>query len=255
MYSIEKLNKKEYEGKIFNTKNYGELIVVSYISNTSVFVRFTNTGYETTCELGNLLKGKIKDRMVANVFGVGITGETRVTVGGKLERYYAIWCGVLKRCYSNHTSLKFSSYKGCTVSDNFLYFPYFKAWCGKQIGHDQDGWHLDKDILVKGNKVYSEDTCCFVPSEINTLLTKRDKLRGEYPIGVGFYKPLNKYVSRLSTYGRSINLGYFSSVSEAFYAYKEAKEVHIKEVAAKWKDQIDLRVYEALMNYQVEITD
>ena len=255
MYSIEKLNKGQYEGKIFSTKNYGELIVVSYISNTEVLVRFTNTGYETTCELGNLLKGKVKDRMAANVFGVGVTGETCVSVGGKLERDYTIWYGVLRRCYSKHTSLKFGSYKGCTVSEEFLYFPEFKAWCGKQVGHDQDGWHLDKDILVKSNKVYSPETCCFIPSEINTLLVKRNSLRGEFPIGVGFYKPLNKYVSRLSTYGKARTLGYFSSVEEAFYAYKEAKETHIKEVANKWKDQIDSRVYEALIGYQVEITD
>ena len=36
---------------------------------------------------------------------------------------------------------------------------------------------------------------------------------------------------------------------------KIARESYVKEVANKWKDQIDPRVYEALMNYQVEITD
>lgn len=255
MYSIEKSNKEAYEGKVFSTKNYGELVVVRYTSNKKVFVKFVDTGYETTCELGNLLKGKVKDRMVASVYGVGVTGDVCVTVDGKLETDYVIWYGILKRCYSKCTSLKFSSYKGCTVSEKFLYFPEFKAWCEKQVGYTQEGWHLDKDILVKGNKVYSPETCCFVPNEINTLLIKRDKLRGKYPIGVGFYKPLNKYVSKISIYGKARNLGYFSSVSEAFYVYKEAKELHIKEVANKWKDKIDPKVYDALVNYKVEITD
>ena len=255
MYSIKKLNKEEYEGRLFNTRNYGEIIVVKYVSNTEVNVRFISTGYETTCELGNLLKGKVRDRMAATVFGVGIAGGTCVTENGKLERGYALWYSMLERCYSKNATVKYSSYKGCTVSDEFIYYPYFKLWAEKQIGFGNEGWHLDKDILVKGNKIYSPEACCFVPVEINTLLVKRNSLRGEFPIGVGFYKPLNKYVSRLSTYGKARTLGYFSSVEEAFYVYKREKEKHIKEVANKWKDQIDPRVYEALMSYQVEITD
>ena len=255
MYSIKKLNGEEYEGKLFKTRNYGELIVVKYVSNTEMNVRFISTGYETTCELGNLLKGRVRDRMAATVFGVGIVGSNCVTVNGKLERSYVLWYSMLERCYSKNANVKHSSYKGCTVSDGFLYYPYFKEWCEKQIGFDQDGWHLDKDILIKGNKVYSDNTCCFVPPEINTLLVKRNSLRGEFPIGVGFHKPLNKYASKLSTHGKARNLGYFSSVEEAFAVYKREKEKHIKEVANKWKDQIDPRVYEALINYQVEITD
>ena len=79
----------------------------------------------------------------------------------------------------------------------------------------------------------------------------------DYGIGFGidFHKPLKKYVSKLSTYGKVRTLGYFSSVEEAFYVYKREKEKHIKEVANKWKDQIDPKVYAALMKYQVEITD
>ena len=42
---------------------------------------------------------------------------------------------------------------------------------------------------------------------------------------------------------------------EAFLAYKKDKEAYIKDVANKWKDKIDPRAYEALMNYEVEITD
>ena len=103
--------------------------------------------------------------------------------------------------------------------------------CNYQIGFnslDEEGrcFHLDKDILVKGNKLYSEDTCSFVPAEINTLFCKANKTRGRY-----------------------------NTIEEAFLAYKQAKEAYIKELANKWKDVIDPRVYEALMDYQVEITD
>ena len=141
------------------------------------------------------------------------------------------------------------------MSDNFKYYPYFKNWCSKQVGFGNKGWQLDKDILIKGNKIYSEDTCCFVPAEINSLFIKCDRSRGEYPIGVNYHKRDRKYVAKISRFKEDIHLGYFYTPDEAFNAYKEAKEAYIKEVANKWKDQIDLRVYEALMNYQVEITD
>ena len=119
------------------------------------------------------------------------------------------------------------------------------------------GWHLDKDVLIKGNKTYSPDTCCFVPIEINLLLNKNKTIRGDYPIGVSFDKSYNKFIAKLkkSKVEKQKFLGRFNILEEAFQAYKTAKEGHIKEVADKWKDQIDSRVYEAMYNYQVEITD
>ena len=55
--------------------------------------------------------------------------------------------------------------------------------------------------------------------------------------------------------GKKEYLGSFKTELEAFNAYKKAKESFVKELANKWKDKIDERAYEALMNYQVEITD
>ena len=113
---------------------------------------------------------------------------------------------------------------------------------------------LDKDILNKGNKVYSPDTCVYVPQSINSLFTKSDKVRGEYPIGV--YKQKDKYVAQLNKgNGKQIYLGSYSTPEEAFQAYKQAKEEYIKEVANEYKDKIPYRLYEALMNYEVEIDD
>ena len=109
--------------------------------------------------------------------------------------------------------------------------------------------------LYKGNKIYSEDTCVFVPREINNLTIFRKKSRGEYPLGVSWDVKSSKYRSQLQKGDRRVSLGWFDSPLEAFVVYKEAKETYIKEVANKWKDQIDTRVYEALMKYQVEITD
>ena len=111
-------------------------------------------------------------------------------------------------------------------------------------------------MLVKGNKVYSEDSCVFIPKEINSLLIKREALRGEYLIGVCWYKRDKVFVAQVNkNKGKQEYLGYFNTEIEAFNAYKQAKESFVKEQANKWKSQIDIRAYNALMNYTVDITD
>lgn len=242
-------------GKTFNTNNYGKLIITGYDNNRSVEVKFIDTGYVTKTELVQIKRGAVKDRMKPSVYGVGVLGDapTFSEIGKKLK-VCELWYNMLERCYCNHHVKNKLTYKDCKVSDNFKYYPYFKDWCENQIGFNNVGWHLDKDILVKGNKVYSEDTCVFVPNEINMLFTKRQSLRGNYPIGV--YLNGNKFVASLCKFGeRRKHLGRFNIEKEAFLVYKEAKELHIKEVANKYKGQIDDKVYQALMSYEVEITD
>ena len=163
---------------------------------------------------------------------------------------------MLRRCYSTTYKKKYPTYIDCEVSDRFKSYEYFYEWCHKQVGFSNEGWQLDKDLLVKGNKVYSEDSCVFIPKEINILLTKRDASRGKYLIGVSWNKTGNAFKARVSkNKGRSEYLGSFKTELEAFNAYKEAKESFIKEQANKWKGQIDERAYESLMKYTVNIED
>ena len=104
--------------------------------------------------------------------------------------------------------------------------------------------------------MYSEDSCIFIPKEINLLLTKSTASRGEYLIGVYQGKASNKFISQISIGLKSQKyLGSFNTEIEAFDAYKQAKENHLKELANKWKDKIDIRAYHALMNYNVNIDD
>ena len=248
--------KSKITGKIFSTKDYGDLIVLSYEDNRKVKVKFLNTGYETYTQHNKAVKGTVKDHLAPCVFGVGITeGLSTKDADGKTSLDYNLWCGMLERCYSEKYQLLKPTYKGCTVSDNFTRFSYFREWCNKQVGFGVKGFRLDKDILVKGNKVYSETTCCFVPYEINSLLSCCGKRRGKYPIGVSFEPRKGLFQATVSFYGRNKRIGYYNTTEEAFQAYKQAKEGYIKEVANKWKDQIDPRAYEALMNWTVEITD
>ena len=163
---------------------------------------------------------------------------------------------MFQRCYNDTYKKQRPTYEGCRVSDNFLHYEYFYEWCNEQIGFGVDGWHLDKDLLVKGNKVYSESTCVFIPQEINTVLVKCTASRGEHLIGVSWDKRDKTFVAKVrKNKGKSEYLGSFKTEIEAFNAYKQAKESFIKEQANKYKSQIDDRAYNALMNYTVEITD
>lgn len=188
------------------------------------------------------------------VYGVGIND----TFGREREqKIYDVWSAMLCRCYDESKRTKHPTYNGCSVCDEWLIFSNFQKWYKDNYYED---YAIDKDILVKGNKVYSPDTCCFVPQEINNLLLKSQKMRGKYPIGVGKDKS-GKFVARISKsrngITRRIEIGYYLTPEEAFAAYKREKEHYIQELAQDCYDRGDIteKVYDALMRYEVEITD
>ena len=242
-----------YEGRVFPTTKFGDITIVNYRERRSIDVIFNRTSVMRTCTLGQVLTGKLRDRTQASVYGVGILGEHFTKSNGKFTREYEIWSGMIERCYSSEE--KFKRYEECSVSELFKNYTLFSEWSFKQNGFYQEGWHLDKDILIKGNKVYSEDTCCFVPVQINSLLNNNRAKRGVLPIGVSKNPKRKTYKSRCSIDGDLVYLGDYLTVDEAFQAYKIARESYVKEVANKWKDQIDPRVYEALINWEVNIND
>ncbi len=264
MIHLNNVSYKDYEGSILKSLYCGDFKVLKYTNSLNILIEFVETGFRKICQTKEIKTGSILDKSLPSVFNVGVLGDKYATKyklpNGRYRNFkeYETWSGFLERCYSERCQIKHPTYRGCTVSENFKSYTYFYEWCNKQVGFEHQEWNLDKDILVKGNKVYSEDTCCFVPPEINSLFTKTDKLRGKYPIGVYYRKDTNKFVAQVNRNnikGCQDYLGAYDCPNEAFLVYKEAKEVFIKQVAEKWKDKIDPRVYEALLNYQVEITD
>ena len=257
MKYINNVSYKDCVGKVCKSKSSGDFKVLKYNDSKNVEIQFLKTGYETVATLGNIRNGEVKDRYLPSVYGVGLLGAKYPSkVNGVITKEYDLWQNMLKRCYSDTFKKRRPTYEGCEASENFKYYEYFYEWCHKQMGFDNEGWHLDKDLLVKGNKVYSEDSCIFIPQEINSLLVKREASRGEYLIGVSWYKTNKAFISRVNkNKGKSEHLGFFNTELEAFNAYKQAKEAFVKEQANKFKSQIDERAYKALMNYQVEITD
>lgn len=170
------------------------------------------------------------------------------------EPYYKVWHSILVRTlYTPHKRLH-PAYNDCTICDEWLNLSNFRDWFENPENGYLDGLQIDKDILVKGNKVYSPDTCCFVPREINAAISFKHK--GKCPI-IGVKVHLDKFETSISRYGNRVYLGIFDTVEEAFYAYKAAKEQYIKELAEKYfhMGKITKKVYDALMKYEVDIND
>ena len=192
------------------------------------------------------------------VYGVGVNDKTRTTrIDGKKVKEYGLWVNMLKRCFSEKYQTLYPTYRGCNVSDNFLNYVYFYDWCHEQVGFgkvDEKGrsWCLDKDILFMWNKTYSEETCIFVPQEINKFFNEHGNARGEYPIGIHFDKASGKFKTQCAVNGKQQHLGLFNTAQEAFAVYKPFKEALCKQLALKWQHEIDPRLFNAMTNWSVK---
>ena len=192
------------------------------------------------------------------VYGVGFNDKTRpAKVDGKIVKEYDLWQSMLSRCFSEKYQTRYPTYKGCNVSDNFLNYSFFYDWCHKQIGFgkvDEKGryWELEKDLLFTGNKTYSETNCVFVPHEINLFFNNHGNARGEYPVGVYFHKASGKFKAQCKVNGKRQHLGLFNTPQEAFAVYKPFKEDLCKQLALKWQSEIDERLFNAMMKWEVK---
>ena len=150
---------------------------------------------------------------------------------------------------------KYPTYKGCSVCEEWWNFQNFAEWYEDNF-YTIEGEKicLDKDILVKGNKIYSPKTCTFVSNRINSLFTKNNKSRGELPIGVTKRKNGHQVYCNNGS-GKYICLGTFDTPHEAFLMYKINKELVIQGIANEYKDKIPTKLYEALMEYEVKEYD
>lgn len=195
------------------------------------------------------------ERSVASVgyFGVG----PFIAKGYREERHtkeYEDWNSMLKRCYVGLSSE--TSYRDVGVYEEWHNFQNFAKWCTSQPFFGEEGYALDKDLLVKHNKEYGPTTCCYIPREINSFIKR--KRMNDLPLGVDIGKDYNggtHFRAQAREFGKNIYLGKFHTVEAAFQVYKAHKEGLAKELAEKWFGKITEEAYEALRNYTVDITD
>lgn len=236
--------------------NEGEVVeIIKYKNKKDCSVQFINSDVIIeNLEYSAVKDGRVKNPYRKTTHGIGYLGQGNYKAWDNSKKShfknYIVWKGMLERCYDKKIQEKHPTYKGCSVDEIWHNFQVFARWFEENYVED---FHLDKDILIKSNKIYSPETCTFVPREINNILNNKLKSRGELPIGV--QKSGNKFQASISVFKLKIHLGTFNTIEEAFQAYKIAKEKYIKEMADKWKNQITEPCYQALIKYTVEITD
>lgn len=253
----ERVNEEKYN-------NQGCLMkIVEYKDSRNIIVEFQDrykakihTAYDA------FKRGVAKNPYHPSVYGVGMLGVKYPSkVNGKNTKEYITWQNMIKRSFSKKEKEEHPTYKDVTCCKEWLCFENFYEWLHSQKNFQKwfDGyrWDLDKDILIKGNKIYSPETCCLVPNNVNKLFVKRDNARGKMPIGVaknreGFRaeckNPIKNKIDTSTTY---------PTIEQAFQEYKVIKENIIKQVAQEEynKGNITKKCYDAMMKYKVEITD
>ena len=248
--------------------------IVEYNSALDIIVEFQD---EHKCRLhtqySNFKNGKCKNPFFPSAYGHGYlgvdkNGNTPKTAEFKDGKYvstweYNKWMGMLQRCFDDKYKEKYPTYKDTACCERWLCFANFLE--DLEILKQEYNWgkdeklNLDKDILYKSNKIYSLENCILVPNWINTLFTKSNAIRGDCPIGTTYHKASKKYQARCNINGENKNLGYYNTTEQAFNAYKIAKEQEVKRIAnecvSKGYITKDSRLYNAMINYQVEIDD
>lgn len=256
-------------GEEKNNKQGTLMRIVKYDNYNNIIVEFQDE-YKAKIHTrySEFVSGNIKNPYYKSVYNVGMVGEKYpIWINNtKVCKEYNTWKNMLARCFDAKHKEKRPAYQDVTCCEEWLLYDNFYEWLHNQENFDKwlngEHWCLDKDILLKGNKIYSPETCCLVPNRINVLFTKSNSCRGKYPIGV--HKFGDKYRASISNFDENTNkkttkhLGYYNNSKEAFYfGYKPEKEKDIKQIAQEEynKNNITKECYEAMMNYKVEITD
>lgn len=183
-----------------------------------------------------------EDRENYKKYGVGVfVNHPIVGIENRVStKAYRAWDAMLSRCY-NPSKQSYPRYggRGVSVDPEWHEFQTFAQWYESK--YKEDDWHVDKDILVDGNMVYSKDTCVMVPSKINTFFSSLPK------DGPTIRKNGNKFMCQMNIDGVKIYQS-FDTEEAAVSFYKEEKIKAARLLAEEYEGRVDSRVISKLLN-------
>lgn len=153
------------------------------------------------------------------------------------------------RCYRESYLQKNPKYRGCTICDEWLNdHEAFYNWVAENYYIiDGEQIDLDKDILVKGNKIYSPKTCIYAPHSINTFY--------ENMIRKPTLLPSGRYQMQMQVGGKRVTIGTFDTEEEAKLEFIKHKEAALIAKADLYKDKIPAKLYDSMVNFKLELSD
>lgn len=239
-------------GQVRNTNEGGSFTVVEVVSAKEIYIVHNDEHkHKAKVSADQVRNGIIRNPYFPTLYGVGYmgVGKHKSKIKGVNVPHYSVWTGAIIRCYCPTRQAKRPSYIGCSISKNWLCYQNFAEWYTTHESYGL-GYELDKDLLVKGNRVYSAETCTMIPREIN-LAIRTDRIKvSDLPVGVLKTKS-GSYTAGTRIKGKDSHIGTFKTLEEASAAYVIAKEAHVKELALEWEDRIEPRAFKALMNWTV----
>lgn len=246
------LKDKVIVGQVRSTNEGGSFTVIEFHSAINVIIRHNDKhGHIAKVSASQVRSGNIRNPYYPTLHGVAYmgAGEHKAKIKGKHVQTYSVWAGTVERCYCLVRLAKRPSYVGCYISDDFLCYQNFAEWYTAHECYGL-GYELDKDLLIKGNKIYSAETCTLIPKEINLAIRVERIKDSNLPIGVMKNK-VGGFTSSIKVGTTKEHLGTYKTPEEASAAYVLTKEAYVKELALEWKDKIEPRAFEALMNWTV----
>jgi hypothetical protein len=190
--------------------------------------------------------GKVINRFEKSLFGFGYKGigKHEFCENGLKTVKYIIWCSMVRQVFDKKYHETHPTYANTLICDEWANFQVWGDWFDK---NHIDGWQLDKDIL--GDKIYSPETCCFLPQEINQAFAVNTSGKTNLPPGVR--KNKNKFVGQIYFNGKAQISKSLETPDCAFRWYKEQKEKHIQQLANKWKNLLPENVYTKMLEHRI----
>ena len=228
--------------RIINTQ--GQIMeIIKYESARCLDVKFEDGTIVKNKAYGEFRKGGISNPNYKSMYGIGYIGIGEYS-STKHKKHYETWKNMFTRCYSEKYHETRPTYKECTVCPEWHCFQNFARWYDENFYNvNNERMSLDKDILVKGNKVYSPETCIFLPSVINSSFEIKKKNKDNLPTGIR-RKKWGYELQCNNTY-----IGIYKTLEEAINEYFRFKEKSILDTANKYKDYLPEKVYQAIISW------
>lgn len=237
----------EYKLGMINKNKFGtDMKIIKVVSWDKVIVQFQDEHkFEKEVFYQNFRNGTVKnpyDRVILGRGYLGV-GKYKAVVNGRITDQYNAWSNIILRCYSDKHRYLFESYPDCEICEEWCDFQVFAKWYDENYYQVEGRLHIDKDVLVKGNKIYSPDTCLLLPQRINMIFTSKPN-KWNLPSGISMSKS-GKYITSYN----GVHLGLKNTLEEAVDTHDAAKRIHIKEVVEEYKTILPDKVRDALLRW------